>query len=72
MKRLFDSAKLHSVAWVQLHDVDRYWAGRIPTMHPEAVLLYYSFLRSFVGLAVHLIASHSRNIIFKGGCLNAA
>src|SRR6266849_6547418 len=60
MKRLFDPAKPHFVAWVWQYDIDRYWAERMPTMHPtepEAVPLYNAPLCGFVGLAEHLIAA---------------
>jgi len=71
MKRLFDPAKPHFAAWVWLYDIGRYWAERMPTMHPtlpEAVPLYYASLCGFVGLAEHLIATHSRDVNSKGGC----
>ncbi len=60
MKRLFNPAKPHFVAWVWQYDIDRYWAERMPTMHPtepEAVPLYNAPLCGFVGLAEHLIAA---------------
>src|SRR5580698_4862639 len=70
MKRLFDPAKPHFAAWVWLYNIDRYWTERMPTMHPtqpEAVPLYYASLCGFVGLAEHLIATHSLDVNSKGG-----
>jgi ankyrin repeat protein len=70
MKRLFNPAMPHFAAWVWLYDIDRYWTGRMPTMHPtrpEAVPLYYASLCGFVGLAKHLIAAHTRDVNSRGG-----
>jgi Ankyrin repeats (3 copies)/Ankyrin repeat len=70
MVRLFDRAKPHFVAWVWLHDVDRYWIEPMSTTHPtppEAVPLYYASLCGFRGLVEHLIASHSPDVNSRGG-----
>jgi hypothetical protein len=70
MKRLFDPATPHFAAWVWLYDIDRYWTERMPTTHPtepEAVPLYYASLCGFVGLAEHLITTHSPDVNSKGG-----
>jgi len=70
MKRLYDPTKPHFAAWVWLYDIDRYWAERMPTMHPAqpgAVPLYYASLCGFVGLAEHLIAVHSPDVNSRGG-----
>ena len=70
MKRLFDPTKPHFAAWVWLHDIDRHWTERMPTMHPtqpEATPLYYSSLCGFVGLTEHLIAAHSWDVNSRGG-----
>ena len=70
MKRLFDPTKPHFAAWVWLYDIDCYWAERMPTIHltqPEAVPLYHASLCGFIGLAEHLIVSHSSDANSRGG-----
>ena len=70
MKLLFDPTKPHFAAWVWLYDVDRYWTGPMPSVHPmqpEALPLYYASLCGFVSLAEHLIAAYSLDVNSEGG-----
>ena len=70
MERLFDPTTPHFVAWVWLHDLDRYWIEPMSTddpTSPEAVPLYYASLCGFRRVVEHLIASHSADVNVRGG-----
>jgi ankyrin repeat protein len=70
MGRLFDPGKPHFATWVWLYDIDHYWMGPMPTIHPtqpEAIPLYYASLCGLGGLVEHLITAHSPDVNSRGG-----
>ena len=67
MRRLFDSAKQHFVAWLKLYDIDASWRNfvrdtRYGTEIRRGSPLYYASLCGFNDLIAHLLDDHPRNV----------
>ena len=64
MRRLFDSAKPHFVAWLKLYDIDTIWNNFASyddnTSHGSP--LYYASLCGFRDLAAHLVDEHPQHV----------
>jgi len=69
MRRLFDPAKPHFTAWLQLHDIDDGWKlfGDYGIKKPRGTPLYHASLCGFHDLAAHLIAEHPQYVNARGG-----
>jgi hypothetical protein len=66
---LFDLAKPHFAAWIQLRETANQWwpafASKRPT--PNGSPLYYASLFGFRGLAAHIIVKHPEQVNARGG-----
>ena len=68
MDALFDSSKPHFAAWLQVHDMDQYWARFSPdTRDGVGSPLYYAALCGFYDLAERLIMKHPEQVNTRGG-----
>ena len=69
MRLLFDPAKPHFAAWLQLHDIDDGWYRFRDYNVTEAPTtpLYYASLCGFRDLSTHLIAEYPQHINARGG-----
>lgn len=68
MDQFFDSEKPHFSAWVQIYDIEEFWA------HPDlewdrtsVTPLYYAALRGFYGLVERHIVKHPQLVRAHGG-----
>ena len=77
MEELFNPTKPYFVAWVWLHDVDKFWdrqsIGRLTELPspPSGTALYYAALCGFSGVANYLIITHAKEINAMGGSWGA-
>jgi ankyrin repeat protein len=65
---LFDSSVPHFAAWVQVHDIDKYWYPFSPRLRDSiGSPLYYAASCGFYDLAEHLIMKHPDQVNARGG-----
>ncbi|KAH9166811.1 hypothetical protein EDB89DRAFT_2101116, partial [Lactarius sanguifluus] len=67
MRRLFDSAKPHFAAWLELRDIDHRWRIFGDTPKDRGSPLYYASLCGFRDLAAHIIVEHPEQVNARGG-----
>jgi ankyrin repeat protein len=65
---LFDSSKSHFAAWLEVHDIDKYWPSFSPSPREDVGSpLYYAAFCGFYDLVERLIMQHPEKVNARGG-----
>ena len=69
MRSLFDVAKPHFSAWLELYDIDKRWHNFSPSGRRKrrGSPLYYASLCGFRDLAAHLVEEHPQHLNARAG-----
>jgi ankyrin repeat protein len=67
MDDLFDSSKPYFEAWLQVHDIDKYWSSFYRSRDGVGSPLYYAAFCGFYDLAERLIIKHPDQVNARGG-----